>query len=523
MQTRTKRHLRLGEPAQPARAGTLESLVRIRDTPVTTARHFAFATDCATGARHPRSGAVRAFLLALSRRLPDLVTRPLRQRRVLDGILVSIAALALAVPALVVHLAPPIARHPRVRPLPQRVVPKAELPPVEPVAFQDLDPADARDFNAEVPFVDGPNPAARPFRLTGDETQRARAIDCMAAAVLYEAGDDPLGQRAVAQVVINRARHPAFPKTICGVVFQGSERSTGCQFTFTCDGALVRHRWADAQWVRARQIATAALSGKVFARVGYATHYHTDWVVPYWQSSLDKIAAVNTHLFFRWTGWWGTPPAFNRYVSADEPVIAALDTYSTAHHGPDALAADGEAAPVDAAAAAAVAAVALPTPLVGDGNSFVLPLDARKLTPDGFAQLAARICGDRPYCKVMGWTDKAKVPALMPMLPAQSAAMSFSYLRDRNSGFEKTLWNCNEFHRADAAQCMKQQVYLPAVRPLADSVKPELLAGGVRAPAVVVTAVPDGLPGVRRRAEVPVAKATPLPAAKPMAAASEGR
>ncbi|MDE8453312.1 cell wall hydrolase, partial [Klebsiella pneumoniae] len=97
---------------------------------------------------------------------------------------------------------------------------------------------------ASVPFVEGPNPAARPFRLPGDAPQQARAIDCMAAAVLYEAGDDPVGQRAVAQVVINRVRHPAFPKTICGVVFQGSERPTGCQFTFTCDGALVRHHWA---------------------------------------------------------------------------------------------------------------------------------------------------------------------------------------------------------------------------------------------------------------------------------------
>ncbi|MCZ3110870.1 cell wall hydrolase, partial [Acinetobacter baumannii] len=81
--------------------------------------------------------------------------------------------------------------------------------------------------------------------LTGDTALQARAIDCMAAAVLYEAGDDAVGQRAVAQVVINRVRHPAFPKTICAVVFQGSDRATGCQFTFTCDGALVRHHWTE--------------------------------------------------------------------------------------------------------------------------------------------------------------------------------------------------------------------------------------------------------------------------------------
>ena len=202
-------------------------------------------------------------------------------------VLLLIALLAVAIPALVVSLAPPVVPHRRIVVRPQRVVPPAELPPVEPVAYQDLDPEDARTFNAGVPFSTDPNPAARPFRLGGTDEDKARAIDCMAAAMLYEAGDDTLGQRSVGQVIINRTRHPAFPKTICDVVFQGQERSTGCQFTFTCDGALVRHRWSDIAWKRARETATLALSGSVFGAVGYSTHYHTDWVVPYWQSSLD--------------------------------------------------------------------------------------------------------------------------------------------------------------------------------------------------------------------------------------------
>ena len=420
----------------------------------------------------------------------------------LRTILTAIAVGAVVVPAVLVHFAPPVARHRAAKAVPQRIVPQAELPPVEPMAFQDLDPNDARAFNATVPFVDGPNPAARPFKLSGDEAQRSRAIDCMAAAVLYEAGDDPVGQRAVAQVVINRVRHPAFPKTICGVVFQGAERTTGCQFTFTCDGALIRHRWLDAQWVRARVTATAALTGAVFKPVGYATHYHTDWVVPYWQSSLDKIAAVNTHLFFRWTGWWGTPPAFNRHVDADEPVIAALSPYSDAHRGGVALTASDDLY-IDPVAAA----TPVPPALATDENSFILTLDARKMTPDGFAQLAARTCGDRPYCKVMAWSDKAKTPGGLPLQPAQVAAMSFSYLRDRARGFDKALWNCTEFRRADTAQCMKQQIYLPVSRS-ADGFKLENLPGAVRAPPVVAT-VPDGLAGVRRKGDVPAAKPTP--------------
>ena len=427
--------------------------------------------------------------------------------RALHGIVAAIAALAVGVPTLIVVTAPPVARHRPPRAIPQRIVSKAELPPVEPVTFQDLDPSDARAFNVSVPFVEGPNPPARafnarPFKLPGDDLQRARAIDCMAAAVLYEAGDDPVGQRAVAQVVINRVRHPAFPKTICGVVFQGSERSTGCQFTFTCDDALVRHRWLDVQWARARQVATAALTGAVYKPVGYATHYHTDWVVPYWQSSLDKIAAVNTHLFFRWTGWWGTPPAFNRHVSADEPVIAALAAYSDAHKGGAALVA-GEDLYVDPVAAA----TPLPIPLASEENSFLLTLDTKRISPDGFAQLAARTCGERPYCKVMAWAEKAKTPAALPLQPAQIQAMAFSYLRDRPSGFEKALWNCTQFRRADPSQCMKQQIFLPVSRS-ADSFKLEALPGAVRAPPVAAT-VPE-LSGVRRKADAPLAKATPV-------------
>src|SRR3546814_17339709 len=66
-------------------------------------------------------------------------------------------------------------------------------------------------------------------------------MDCLTAAIYYEAAQESeSGKRGVAQVVLNRARHPAFPSSICGVVYQGSERKTGCQFTFTFDGSLAR-------------------------------------------------------------------------------------------------------------------------------------------------------------------------------------------------------------------------------------------------------------------------------------------
>lgn len=409
-------------------------------------------------------------------------------------LVVGIVALAaLVVPALLVLNAPKIAHPPhRVPPvaLPNRVVPKEELPPVEPVAIADLAPDDARAFNASIPFSTDPNPAARPFHLVGAADSQARALDCLAAAEIYEAGDDALGERAVAQVILNRVRHPAFPKTVCGVVFQGAERSTGCQFTFSCDGALTRWSPTPVAWARAREIARMALHGAVFSPVGHATHYHTDWVVPYWSASLDKIVALHTHLFFRWAGWWGTPPAFNRGYVADEPNIAQLARLSPAHLG-GATEAAGPAGDPGATgllfdvnkAAGAIPASAVPAAVAGDQNVFLVTLPD-DMVADLYPALALRTCGDRPYCKFMAWLDPSKKPARLPPTGDQAAAMSFSYLRDEKVQYVKALWNCEQFRRPSPAQCMRRQ---PTPAPVAT-------------PTPAPTAEPAPLDGVRRKA-----------------------
>lgn len=157
--------------------------------------------------------------------------------------------------------------------------------------------AEARAANAAVPIDRARRlPAAR-YRFRGGPAARAQAVECLATAALYEAGDDRRGQRAVIQVVLNRVRAPGFPRTICGVVYQGSTRETGCQFSFTCDGSLQR-RPIHLGWGEARRAARRALAGHVFAEVGRATHYHTDWMVPYWRDSMVKVAKVDTHLFY---------------------------------------------------------------------------------------------------------------------------------------------------------------------------------------------------------------------------------
>ena len=211
--------------------------------------------------------------------------------------------------------------------VPQRAQPRADAPtPVATVpATQDmpgLTPDQARLINAAIPFSAEASPAARPFVLpASDLIDQTRALDCLTAAVYYEAASEPLeGQQAVAQVVLNRLRHPAFPKTVCGVVFEGSNLSTGCQFTFTCDGSLARAPQADA-WLRARRVAAAALGGFVMRAVGDATHYHAEYVVPYWATTLVKISKVGSQIFYRWTGGWGAPAAFTGRYGGVEPVV----------------------------------------------------------------------------------------------------------------------------------------------------------------------------------------------------------
>ena len=416
----------------------------------------------------------------------------------LNLFLVGLSVVAIGAPALIVRVAPPIHVLPRAVTAPRRIVPPVELPPVEPTRFVELAPEAARDANAAVPFSTAPNPTARPFRFSGSAEDLARATDCLAAAGYYEAGDDAVGERAVAQVVLNRLRHPAYPKTVCGVVFQGQERSTGCQFTFTCDGALARYRPSEAVWRRSREIAGAALGGAVYRPVGHATHYHTDWVVPYWSASLDKIVAVGTHLFFRWTGWWGTPAAFNRRQDGPEPAVAKLALLSEAHRTAAGLAdatpapetdvmdeligADVFSAPGDEAAGEG----ATPSVLGRDGFLVTLP---KSVAPDQWPALAARICTDRPYCKVLGWSDPARTPKQLPLTTAQVATMSFSYLRDRAAGEERRLWNCRENRRPVPAQCMRVQVYVPAG---------EAQPAPAAAPAAVPTRGPAELDGVRR-------------------------
>lgn len=129
---------------------------------------------------------------------------------------------------------------------------------------------------------------------------RIRAVECLTLAIAYEAGNEgTVGQQAVAEVVLNRMRSRAFPKTVCDVVFAGATRRTGCQFTFTCDGSLYRRRPSQATMEAARIVAEDTLDSRVAPVVPGATHYHADYVHPYWAPSLVRIAKIGTHIFYQ--------------------------------------------------------------------------------------------------------------------------------------------------------------------------------------------------------------------------------
>jgi spore germination cell wall hydrolase CwlJ-like protein len=221
--------------------------------------------------------------------------------------------------------------------------PLPEVRKMEPQLVRPLTPEQAMTANAALPlmadglerafsFESGDNPA--------DPLAHRAALECLTAAIYYEAAsEDERGQRSVAQVVLNRVRHPAFPSSVCGVVYQGSQRRTGCQFTFTCDGSLTR-RPSRPGWQRARRIAEQALAGGVESAVGMATHYHANWVVPYWAPELDKIASVGAHIFYRWRGHWGRRQMFTQAYAGETPVERPRLAYA-----PDLLGFEGEERP----------------------------------------------------------------------------------------------------------------------------------------------------------------------------------
>ena len=145
------------------------------------------------------------------------------------------------------------------------------------------------------------------FKLKRNEKQKVVAQrrirmaeeNCLAKAVYFEArSESELGQLAVAKVVLNRVKDPNYPKTICGVVYQGSDHRNSCQFSFACDGVAdeVKNK---AAWDRSKMIAQKAIDGDQTIRViGAATNYHADYVKPKWSRNMKRLIKIGRHIFY---------------------------------------------------------------------------------------------------------------------------------------------------------------------------------------------------------------------------------
>jgi hypothetical protein len=315
------------------------------------------------------------------------------------------------------------------------------LPPMpQPLDLDEVSDKEARLINARTPFASDFGPVAPPFTLRGDTSSQIRAADCLAAAMWYEAGNDAIGQLAVGQVVLNRVRHLAFPGTVCGVVFQGSDRGIGCQFTFTCDGAMHRIPGA-AQFAMARARAQQMLTGLVMSQVGLATHYHTDWVHPRWSPEMDKLAAVGGHLFMRWHGNWGGIAAYRRHYSGNEPVVDAMAVLPFAS-----TFAANESVPKDIAVPQAVIATEATesrpaSPANPSANSYTIEMVRGG---DGGRQAFAAVgkCAAHDLCKVIGRVSG------MP-------DVAFVYLKSRRGKWiDAMFWNCDIFPRTNPKECI---------------------------------------------------------------------
>lgn len=126
---------------------------------------------------------------------------------------------------------------------------------------------------------------------------------CLATAIYFEArGEELKGQAAVAQVILNRVRNPAYPDTVCDVVYQNQDLPNRCQFSFACDGIadVVTDRRA---FQLAEQIAMAVTAGKIFlSDVASSTHYNATYVSPSWSRSMERMTQIGSHIFYRTFG-----------------------------------------------------------------------------------------------------------------------------------------------------------------------------------------------------------------------------
>jgi spore germination cell wall hydrolase CwlJ-like protein len=144
------------------------------------------------------------------------------------------------------------------------------------------------------------NPDQPDYAALIEPADRARQMRCLAEAIYFEArSESRTGQMAVAQVVMNRVASDLYPNSVCGVVYQNRHRYLACQFTFACEGRSLRITEPEP-WRAAVTVAQNVIDGSAYlADVGGSTHYHAQYVRPYWARSLRKMDVIGKHVFYK--------------------------------------------------------------------------------------------------------------------------------------------------------------------------------------------------------------------------------
>ena len=304
--------------------------------------------------------------------------------------------------------------------------------------------------------------AVAPYLFQGSADARDLAVACLAAAAWYEAGNDPVAQKSVMQVVLNRSRHKAFPKTICGVVFQGSTRKTGCQFTFTCDGSLRRRFPSEATWSAARLRAQASLDGLVDPSVADATHYHADYVSPWWSGKLERLSVVGRHIFYRWRGQGHSllPVRSTELLDADRAFVASFAGDDLARRpqrnprtGETLTGAEPEVADADFLPDIALPPVRAVPVAMERPSAIFAQVDSAQ--PSGrWAVTALNRCAGARGCVVLSYATDDSVARNRALPLPQRERPLFLFARDPASGMDLALWDCTRVERPSASQCL---------------------------------------------------------------------
>jgi len=323
--------------------------------------------------------------------------------------------------------------------------------------------ADVAGLPSRQPLV-----SSQPFIYRGSAVDRENAASCLAAAAWYEAGNDRIGQKAVIQTVINRVKHPSFPNSVCGVVFQGSQSDTGCQFTFTCDGSLSRRRPTKAAWKKALVVAKQALNGAVDSSVGQATHYHANYVDPWWSGKLERLTTVGLHVFYRWPGSRGTLAMGGKMFGEENYaslVSKATDGSETALESLAGKNAEGQdSSSYNSQPDSDNLAATLRLSSARRQDPTIIMASTGRGESGRWAIAALNACQGKLDCQVLFYEDVQSVNRNRQLQSSNRERPIFLFVKDGSSKMVLKLWDCEKVDRPNVDQCLPNDA--PALRGL---------------------------------------------------------